>query len=71
MERKRSQTDDSLLNSPPGKIIKTEDSMDVSNKEEITKLITLDSPEVSFYYYYYYYYYYVLYVYLNNENSKD
>jgi len=46
MDRKRPQTDDSLLKSPPGKIIKTEDdAMDISNNEEITKLITLDSPE--------------------------
>eukprot|EP00833_Pecoramyces_ruminatium_P005361 jgi/Orpsp1_1/1179393/evm.model.c7180000069144.1 len=47
MDRKRPQTDDLSLKSPPGKILKTEndDSMDISNKEDISKLIKLDSPD--------------------------
>ncbi|OUM69681.1 hypothetical protein PIROE2DRAFT_2311, partial [Piromyces sp. E2] len=44
MDRKRPQTDDSLLKSPPGKILKTDiDSMELA--EDISKLITLDSPD--------------------------
>jgi cytochrome c556 len=47
MDRKRPQTDDSSLKSPPGKILKTEidDSMDISKNEDINKLITLDAPD--------------------------
>jgi len=46
MDRKRPNTDDSLLKSPPGKILKTDiDSMELA--EDISKLITLDSPDVS------------------------
>lgn len=43
MDRKRPQTDDSLLKSPPGKMIKME--TDDSDNENINKLITLDTPE--------------------------
>ncbi|ORX58550.1 hypothetical protein BCR36DRAFT_580163 [Piromyces finnis] len=42
MDRKRPQTDDSLLNSPPGKILKTDNEL---AEEDISKLITLDSPD--------------------------
>jgi len=57
MDRKRPQTDDSSLKSPPGKILKTEidDSMDISKNEDINKLITLDAPDVIYIYIFYVY----------------